>query len=266
LFGSSAFGEKTEVLSGFSFFAPYANSAEIFSTAGASVAILTAILKKTFLTIAVLLAAPSYLRAETWSLGVATGPFVFGRFAERTVTISTGTETGTTKSRLSAATRAGAAVDIERSLGDRFAVRLEGTWTRAPLRIKSASGGQGVNIDAGKINVTAFAAPLIFRINPHGALRFDLLAGPAYALYDVHRRTGGGVSTPLFEGTRGRWGGAAGVGAAWWWSKSFAVEGRAQDIVTSSPFRRTDITPSGQGVHIPKSQNGHTTVGIRYRF
>jgi hypothetical protein len=222
-------------------------------------------LRKTLLAIAVLLSASPDLCAENWSLGVATGPFVFGRFAERTITIGNGSETGTTKSKLSAATRAGAVIDIERSLGDRFAVRLEGTWTQAPLRIKG-SGGQGVNIDAGRVNVTAFAAPLIFRINPHGAFRFDLLGGPAYALYDVHRRTGGGVSTPLFEGTRGRWGGAAGVGVAWWWRQSFAVEGRVQDIVTSSPFRRTDITPSGQGVHIPKSQNGHTTIGIRYRF
>lgn len=223
-------------------------------------------MRKTFLAIAVLLAASFNLSAETWSLGVATGPFVFGRFAERTITISTGSETGTVKSRLSAATRAGAVADIERSLGDRFALRLEGTWTSAPLRIKAAGGSQGVNIDAGRINVTAFATPLILRINPRGAFRFELLGGPAYALYKVHRRTGEGVSTPLFEGTRGRWGGAAGVGVAWWWRQSFAVEGRLQDIVTSSPFRRTDITPSGQGVHIPKPQNGHTTIGIRYRF
>ena len=216
------------------------------------------------LAIAVLLAASHNLRAENWSLGVATGPFVFGKFAERPVTIGNGTETGKTKTTLSAATRAGAVVDIERGLGDRFALRLEGTWTRAPLRIKS--GSQGVNIDAGKMNVTAFAAPVVFRINPHGAFRFDLLGGPAYALYNVHRRTSGGVTTPLFDGTRGRWGAAAGAGVAWWWSRSFAVEGRVQDIVTSSPFRRTDITPSGQGVHIPKSQNGHTTIGIRYRF
>jgi hypothetical protein len=247
-------------------FASHARVGGNFFIAGAAVAILTVILRKSFLAIAVLLAATSNLRAETWSLGVATGPFVFGRFAERTVSLSNEGGMGTTKSRLSAATRAGLAVDIERSLGDRFAMRLEGTWTRAPLRIKAASGGQGVNIDAGKINVSAFAAPLVFRINPRGAFRFELLGGPAYALYDVHRQAEGGVTAPLFEGTRGRWGGVAGVGAAWWWSKSLAVEGRVQDIVTSSPFRRTDITPSGQGVHIPKPQNGHTTIGIRYRF
>src|SRR5438270_11413893 len=107
-------------------------------------------MQKTLLVFATVLFASATARGERWSLGVATGPFVFGRFAERTITISTGGETGTTKSRLSAATRAGVAVDVERSLGYRFAVRLEGTWTRAPLRIKAASGGQGVNIDAGK--------------------------------------------------------------------------------------------------------------------
>ena len=116
-------------------------------------------MRKTFLAIAVLLAATSNLSAETWGLGVATGPFVFGRFAERTVSLSNEGGMGTTKSRLSAATRAGLAVDIERPLGDRFAVRLEGTWTRAPLRIKAASGGQGVNIDAGKIRANSMTIP-----------------------------------------------------------------------------------------------------------
>jgi hypothetical protein len=222
--------------------------------------------RKTFLAISVIVVGCAAARAESWSLGVATGPFVFGRFAERTVTINTETGTGTTKTRLSAATRAGAAVDIERQIIDRLAIRLEGTWTRSPLRIKSASGSQGVTIDAGRVNVTSFIAPLVFRINPHGTFRFELLGGPAYALYGVHRRAGGGATLPLFEGTRGRWGGAAGVGAAWWWNRRWAVEWRAQDIVTSSPFRPRDITPSGQGVQTPKPQNGHTTIGIRYRF
>jgi len=222
--------------------------------------------RKILLAATILIAASPDTRAENWSLGVATGPFVFGRFADRTVTISTEGQSATTKTRLSAATRPGAAVDIERSLGDRFAIRLEGTWTSAPLRIKSASGSQGVTLDAGKINVTALAAPVVFRINPRGAIRFELLGGPAYALYNVHRTASGGVTASLFDGTRGRWGGAAGAGVAWWWSKSFAVEGRVQDIVTSSPFRPTDITPSGAFVHIPKPQNGHTTIGIRYLF
>ena len=206
------------------------------------------------------------MRAENWSVGVGTGPFVFGRFAERTITISNGGETGTTKTTLSAATRAGLVADIERALGDRFAVRLEGTYTRAPLRIKATSGGQGVNIDAGRIHVASYAVPIVFRINPRGAFRFELMGGPAYAMYNVHRRASGGVTAPLFDGTRGRWGAMAGVGAAWWWRQSFAIEGRVQDIATSSPFERTDITPTGTGVHLPKSQNGHTTIGIRYRF
>src|SRR5437764_14501301 len=106
--------DKTEVLSGFLAFARHAKAGGNFFNAGAAVAILTATLRKTFLTIAVLLAATSNLRAESWSLGVATGPFVFGRFAERTVSLSNEGGTGTTKSRLSAATRAGLAVDLER--------------------------------------------------------------------------------------------------------------------------------------------------------
>ena len=41
------------------------------------------------------------------------------------------------------------------------------------------------------------SAPLILRINPHGAFRFHLLGGPAYALYDVHRISAGGVTAPF---------------------------------------------------------------------
>ena len=223
-------------------------------------------MRKTLLAIGVLILISAVGRGESWSIGAGTGPFIFGHFAERTVTVMNETGMAPSKTRLSAATRPGAVADIERDFADRWAIRLEVTWARAPLRIKSASGNQGVTLDAGHVNVTAIAAPLIFRINARRALRFELLGGPAYALYNVHRRAGGGVTAPLFEGTRGRWGGAAGAGAAWWWSPHFAVEGRVQDIVTSSPFRATDIVASGKGVHIPKPQNGHTTVGIRYRF
>ncbi|HYS55694.1 MAG TPA: hypothetical protein VER58_18185 [Thermoanaerobaculia bacterium] len=223
-------------------------------------------MRKTFLAVGAVILTSAFAQADSWSFGAATGPFIFGRFAERTNPLITGTGMGATTTRLSAATRPGAAVDIERDLADRWAVRVEATWARAPLKIKSASGNQGVTLDAGTVNVTTLVVPVIFRINPRGALRFELLGGPAYALYNVHRRVGGGVTSPLFEGTRGRWGGAAGAGAAWWWSPHFAVEGRLQDIVTSSPLRRNDITASGQGVHIPKPQNGHTSVGIRYRF
>jgi len=203
---------------------------------------------------------------EGWSIGAGTGPFIFGGFAERSITIMNEGGTGTTRSRLSAATRPGAVVDLERDLGDRFAFGIQGTWTEAPLRIKSATGNQGVTLDAGHVRVTTFVAPVVLRINPRGTFRFHLLAGPAYAIYNVRRRAAGGVTAPLFDGTRGRWGGAAGAGVGWWWRPRFAVEWQVEDIVTSSPFRATDIAPSGQKVHIPKPQNGHTSVGIRYRF
>jgi len=209
-----------------------------------------------------LAALPSF--AENWSIGGAIGPFVFGRFAERTVVINTETGTGKTTSRLSAATRPGAAADIERDFNHWLALRLEAAWTHSKLRLKSSGGGTGVTIDSGRVNVTTLVVPVVVRLN-RGSIRFHLMGGPAYALYNVHRRTGAG-SVPLFEGTRGRWGGAGGVGVEWRWSKRFGIEGQIMDIVTGSPLRREDIAATNIGVHIPKPQNGHTTVGIRYRF
>jgi len=145
-------------------------------------------------------------------------------------------------------------------------VRLEATWVRSPLRIKSKSGDQGTSIDAGRMNLTTFVVPVVFRINPNGALRFAVMGGPAYAFYNIHRQASSGASLPFFAGTRGQWGGAGAVGVEWWWRRSFAVEWQAEEIVTSSPFRAADFGAAAQGIHIPKPQNGHTTIGIRYRF
>jgi hypothetical protein len=223
-------------------------------------------MQKTFLALAVAAVSSTTVHGEAWSLGATTGPFIFGHFVERTQTVNTETGSATTKSRLSAATRAGAALDLERDLNDWLAIRLEGTWTRAPLRIKSKSGNQGVTIDAGHLNLTTFVFPLVVHFNRRAALRFHVMGGPAYALYDVRRRTGGGTTLPLFEGTRARWGGAGAVGAGWWWNSRFGVEWQAQEIVTASPFRVSDVAASPRGIHIPKPRNGHTTIGIRYRF
>src|SRR5207249_304625 len=148
------------------------------------------------------------------------------------------------------ATRAGAAINVERQLNEWLAVRLEGTWTRAPLRIKSKSGDQGVTIAAGRLNVTTLVVPLVVQLNRKGALRFQVMGGPAYALYDVHRRAGSGTTLALFEGTRSRWGGAGAVGAVWWWNSRFAVEWQAQEIITASPFRVADVASSPQGIRI----------------
>ena len=221
-------------------------------------------MRKALLVVAVLVAATA--RAESWSIGGGVGPFIFGHFVERSITLHNETGSATTRTRLSAETRAGAGGNIEVDLNRRFALRLEGTWVQAPLRIKSKSGDQGTSFDAGRLNDTTLVLPLVFRINPNGALRFDVMGGPAYSFYDVHRRTTAGSSLPFFQGTRTRWGGAGAVGVEWWWRQSFAVEWQAEEIVTSSPFRAEDFGPAAQGIHIPKPRNGHTTIGIRYRF
>lgn len=203
--------------------------------------------------------------AEEWSVAVGSGPFVFGHFAERNASISSGGSVSTTRSRLSAATRAGGAADVERSFGRWLSVRLEGSWTRAPLSIKSDSGSQGVAFDAGRINVTTFVAPLVLHINGHGAFRFHVMAGPAYALYKAEHTTGSGT-TPLFDGTRGRAGVAAGIGVGWWLSDRTAVEWKVEDVVTRSPLHVSDVSASRRGVRLMQPHNAHTTIGARYRF
>jgi len=206
--------------------------------------------------------------ADDWSIGVGTGPFVFGTFAERTTRLVTESGEATSRSKLSAATRPGGTADIERGFSDRFAVRLEASWTRAPMKVKGGSGsGSGVSFDAGHASITTFALPFVFTLNPHGTFRFHLEARPAYGFYEMTRRDAAGATLPLFEGTRGRWGAVAGGGVDWWLSDRFAIEGNADDVVTSSPFERSDFggTTFG-GLKIPKTHNVHTTAGIRYRF
>jgi opacity protein-like surface antigen len=209
-----------------------------------------------------LLALPA--AAQDWSLGVATGPFVFGKFAERTKLANVGNpDQASTTLKLSAATRPGLLIDVERNLDDRFAVRLQSTFTEAPLKLKSDSGG-GVALDSGKIDVTTFTLPLLIRINPHGSFRFHVTGGPAYAAYHVKQEFSS-ASAPPFHGTRGRLGGMAGAGLEWSWTKRVSVEGEIIDIVTSSPLEKSDfIAPSS--VRIPKAQNEHATIGVRYHF
>jgi hypothetical protein len=84
-------------------------------------------------------------------------------------------------------------------------------------------------------------------------------------MYDVTQTTSAGSSS-LFDGSRSRWGVVGGAELAWWWSDRFAVEGGVQDIVTSSPFERTDFRGITGGVKTLRPQNVHTTVGLRYRF
>jgi hypothetical protein len=212
-----------------------------------------------------LLAAALPAAAQSWSLGLGTGPFIFGKFARRTQTLTNGETTATTSSTLSAATRAGLSADIGRDFNGWLGLRVGASWTEAPMRLKSTTGDNGVNIDAGKMRITTFTAPFVVSLNRHGAFRFDLLGGPAYAMYEIRRTTDTGASAPAFEGTRGRWGFVGGAAVNWWFSDRFAAEGKIEDIVTSSPFEKTDFA-STTGLRILRPQNVHTTVGLRLRF
>jgi len=214
------------------------------------------------LTIALLLLSCSLpAAAQEWSLGVRTGPFVFGDFLERRLRPISGEAEEPTTLTLSAATRAGLAVDIEHSFAPRWAVRLEGTFTRSPLTIEDTSQ-EGTDIRAGDMDVTTFTVPIVFRINPRGSFRFHLYGGPAYAIYKFEppaNRIGFGAAT------QSEWGFVGGGGVTWQISERFGIEGSISDIVTKSPFDEGDL-PDTPGVDVPRPHNVHTTVGIRYRF
>ena len=212
---------------------------------------------------ALLLLTATSATAQQWSLGAGAGPFLFGDFVRRTMRI--GNETGSERqtSTLSAGTRAGVSVDLERSFGERFAVRAEATVTRAPLAIKGASSE--VEVEAGDLDVLTLTLPLVFRINPRGSLRFHIMGGPAHAAYRVSNRPNAALSIPTFRGTRSDWGVAFGGGATWQWSERFAIEGQITDIATESPFDESDFGSLG-AIEILRPHNVHTTVGVRYRF
>jgi hypothetical protein len=107
----------------------------------------------------------------------------------------------------------------------------------------------------------------VFNINPHGAFRFHIFGGPAYANYKVRRENvTPTTSIQAFNGTRGKSGVVYGGGVDWWLGDRFAVTGDIQDITTGSPFERSDYPPTATGINIKRPHNVHTTVGIRYRF
>ncbi|HKO00506.1 MAG TPA: hypothetical protein VJ032_02365 [Thermoanaerobaculia bacterium] len=210
--------------------------------------------------IALLLSSP--LAAQSWSIGAGTGPFIFGDFYHRTGRFLTETGSADARITLSAATRAGATVDVEHDLTGPFAVRAQATFTHAPLSLKTGNGN-GISLQTATLDATTFALPLICRINRNGAFRFHLAAGPAYAIYDIQPKPG---ASGALTGSRGRWGFIGGGGVTWWLGRRFGVSGELADIVTSSPFKRSEFPSTTRNLELPKPHNVHTTAGVRYRF
>lgn len=214
---------------------------------------------------------PAPVLGQDWIGSVSSGPFVFGDFAERKATIDLGDDSVEVTTTLSADTRAGLMIDIERLLNDRFAIRLEGTATRAPMSAKTLSSdddpsGDGVTIDIGDLDVLSIAAAAVYRFNRGGALRPYLLGGPAWVTYEMDDEDETGVE-PLFEGSRGRVGALVGAGVEWWWSPQLAIRAELADIYTDSPLERRDFrgNPSSR-LQIDNTHNVHTNLGVRYRF
>ena len=221
---------------------------------------------RAFTVFAITLAFAMPVAAQNWSFGASTGAFVFGDFVERRVRpVSGGESTSPTIQTLSAATRPGIVVDLERSFGERWAIRGEATFTHSPLAVKDKDGSDEFELEAGDLDVTTFAVPIVLRINRNGTFRFHILGGPAYAMYHAKGRDNADSSVTVFEGTRSEWGAMAGLGLVWKLSDRFGIEGGISDIVTSSPFHREDF-PDVPGFTIPKPHNVHTKIGLRYRF
>src|SRR5687768_13392041 len=98
---------------------------ETFSTHGGAVANLTIGMTKNLALAAVLLATTVPATAQNWSIGAGSGAFVFGDFVERRLRPGTGTgPAGVVTMVLTAKTRPGLAVDIQREFAPRWAVRF----------------------------------------------------------------------------------------------------------------------------------------------
>jgi len=219
-------------------------------------------MKKNLTIAALLLAVSLPATAQDWSLGVSSGPFVFGDFFERRVRVGNEGPEGEQTIILSADTRAGLAVDLERSFSERWAIRFEGTFTRSPMTITQEGTTGEFELDAGDLDVTTIAVPLVFRINPNGAFRFYLLGGPAMAIYKLDAPASAQFS---FEDAQTEYGVAFGGGVAWWLSDRFAIEAKITDTITTSPLDEDDFdnTP---GADVKNPHNGHGTLGVRWRF
>lgn len=223
-------------------------------------------MKKIVLSLAVVAALSAVpVQAQQWSLGAGAGPFVFDNFVERSFRVGSGEGTSSTiKTSLSAKTRPGVTVDLERQLNDTFSIRFRGTFVDSPLAVDGGASG-GVAIESTKVDVTTLSVPFVFQLSRRGAIRFHVMGGPAYAMYKI-RRQGNDDLQGVYSGSRNRFGVMAGAGIDWWLSDRFALEGEVADVITSSPFERSDYPAGTTGLRIRRPNNVHTSGGLRYRF
>lgn len=205
--------------------------------------------------------------AQEWGIGFSSGPFIFGDFAERTsrITDSLGNTVEVTSS-LSAETRAGGMVHLERFFNDRFSVRADATFTRAPLAVSTERDNEDpVALTVGEMDATTIALTGAMRFNRGGRLRPFLFAGPAYVMYDFDRDDDSGA-IPIFEGARNRFAVVGGAGAEWWWSDRFAIRGELSDTYSEAPLEASDFGPAAERIEIKRPHHIHTTLGLTYRF
>lgn len=206
-----------------------------------------------------------------WTLGAAGGPFIFGHFAERSITLGNGETRRRDEYALSASTRAGGRLDLEHNLNDRLAIRLEGSFTQSPLAVKTRSSGArpgsgSTSLNVGRTQVTAFALPLVWRLNRGGSIRPFLALGPALVRYDFTRESST-LLVPLFTGSRVRAGVEAVGGAEWWVFRRLAITGDVRDIFTRSPLLESDLQGTRSGaLTLSNVHNVQTAVGLRVKF
>lgn len=222
-------------------------------------------MKTKFAVLALFLAAAT-VHAQDWSFGAGAGAFAPGGFVERTLQIGTETQTTSNRLRLSASTRPGGTVDIQRDATDWLAFRLAASYASAPLAVKNNRSSSGTATDAGRIKIATLALPVVISLNRHGSFRFAVMGGPAAVRYELEQQATSTGALPLFSGSRTRIGAMAGGEVTWWLSQRFAFQANVTDTVTASPLERTDFPATTRGVRLVRPNNLSSIAGIRYRF
>jgi hypothetical protein len=230
---------------------------------GVAVAQASAAMKTLRLT-AFLLCGPIVAYAQQWSASIASGPFVFGDFAETVEFI--GPLPSRIEHSLTGDTNVGVAAGLERYFNQRFSLRLEATFTKSHLAVRSGSDEDTVSLDIADLDATTLALPFVFRFNSGGTFRPLIYAGPAYVIYDITPQLIN-EAVPIFSGSRKKGGWIGGGGLEWWWSDRFGARGTISDILTDSPLKRSDFPgPTPSSLEIKDVHNLHGTAGVVLRF